>query len=128
MNPQGKALARREKQIMDIIYRLGSATVSEVRRELANPPSYSAVRATLNVLEQKGHLSHQHHGKRYEYLPTVRKERASISALDHLISTFFDGSAEKVVVALMESRREDLSEDALNRLSLLIKEARKEGR
>lgn len=121
-------LAPREKEIMDIIYRLGCATVAEVRDQMAEPPSYSAVRATLNVLERKGHLKHRHQGKRYEYLPTVAKQRASLSALDHLMSTFFDDSAEEVVTALLRARREDLSPEVLQRLSRLIEQARKEGR
>ncbi len=125
---QRSALARREKEVMDVIYRLGRATVSEVRAQLPNPPSYSAVRATLGVLERKGHLTHEHDGKRYDYLPTVDKQRARANALDHLTRTFFDGSPEAVVAALMESRGPELSEDALGRLSRLIEEAREEGR
>ena len=95
---------------------------------LPDPPSYSAVRATLRVLEQKGHLKHQHDGTRYVYIPTVNRERVRLSALDQLLTTFFDGSAANVVATLIERQKGKMSDDELEHLSQLIEEARKEGR
>ena len=120
--------SRREKEMMDVIYRLGQATVAEVRDQMASPPSYSSVRSTLSGLERKGHLQHQFDGNRYIYRPTVQRETARLSALDHLLATFFDGSAAEVVAALLESRREELSAAELDELSNLIRQAKKEGR
>ncbi len=122
-----QSLSRREREMMNIIFRTGKATASEVLEAMAEPPTYSAVRATLRVLEQKGHLKHQHDGTRYVYIPTVNKEKARQSALDQLLNTFFDGSAASVVATLLE-RSKDISQDELDRLSDLIIEARKEGR
>src|ERR1700746_273791 len=93
-------LSRRERQIMDIIYRLGRATVGEVMEQLTGQPAYSTVRAQLRVLEEKGHLRHEEHGLRYVYLPSVPRDGARRSALRHLVETFFDGSTERVVAAL----------------------------
>jgi predicted transcriptional regulator len=120
--------SRREREIMDIVYRLGRATAAEVRQNLASPPSYSSVRGTLSALERKGHLTHEFDGNRYVYRPTVQRETARISALDHLLTTFFDGSAAAVVAALLEERRSELSPEELDELSKLIEETRKEGR
>jgi predicted transcriptional regulator len=114
--------------MMNIIFRSGKATAGEVMDQLPDPPSYSAVRATLRVLEQKGHLKHQHDGTRYVYMPTVNRDKARISALDQLLTTFFDGSAASVVAALLEQTAGRLSQEELDRLSLLIEGARKEGR
>ena len=113
---------------MDIVYRLGQATAVEVRRNMAAPPSYSSVRSTLSGLERKAHLRHRFDGNRYIYSPTVRREKARLSALDHLLTTFFDGSAAAVVAALVEGRRSDLSTEELDALSSLIQQTRKEGR
>ena len=121
-------LSRREREMMNIIFRSGKATAGDVMDQLADPPSYSAVRATLRVLEQKGHLKHQHDGTRYVYMPTVNRDKARSSALDQLLTTFFDGSAASVVAALLEKTAGGLSPEELDRLSLLIDEARKEGR
>ncbi len=121
-------LSRREREIMDIIFARGRATATEVMETMADPPSYSAVRATLRVLEQKGHLKHQHDGTRYVYLPTVNRERVRLSALDQLLTTFFDGSAANVVATLIEREKGKLSEEELDRLQVLIDEARREGR
>ena len=121
-------LSRREREIMDIIFARGRATATEVMEAMAEPPSYSAVRATLRVLETKGHLKHQHDGTRYVYLPTVNRERVRLSALDQLLTTFFDGSAANVVATLIEREKGKLSEEELDRLQLLIDEARREGR
>ena len=120
--------SRREKEMMDVIYRLGQATVAEVREQMASPPSYSSVRSTLSGLERKGHLQHQFDGNRYIYQPTVRRETARQSALEHLLATFFDGSAAEVVAALLESNRANLSPAELDELSKLIDQTRKEGR
>lgn len=121
-------LSRREREIMDIIFARGRATATEVMEAMAEPPSYSAVRATLRVLETKGHLKHQHDGTRYVYLPTVNRERVRLSALDQLLTTFFDGSAANVVATLIEREKGNLSEEELDRLQALIDEARREGR
>lgn len=121
-------LSRREKQIMDVVYRLGRATASEVREGLPDPPGYSAVRALLRVLEEKGHLRHESDGPRYVYLPTVPARRASRSALRGVLDTFFGGSAEHAVAALLDLSREDLTEEDLDRLARLIDRARSEGR
>jgi BlaI family penicillinase repressor len=121
-------LSRREREMMDIIFARGQATASEVLEAMADPPSYSAVRATLRVLEPKGHLRHQLEGTRYVYIPKVNRERVRLSALDQLLTTFFDGSAANVVAALLEREKGKLTDDELDRLSKLIEEARKEGR
>ena len=122
-----EALSRREREMMQIIFRHGKATANEVMEQMAEAPSYSAVRATLRVLEQKGHVRHQHDGARYVYLPTTSRNKAGVSALDQLLATFFDGSAANVVATLLE-RKERLTSEELDRLSSLIDEARKEGR
>ncbi len=121
-------LSRRERQIMDIIYRRGEATVAHVLDELPEPPSYSAVRAMLRVLEEKGHLKHQEEGPRYVYTATVPREDARDSALRRVLRTFFDGSAEEAVAALLGMSAGDLSNEDLDRLASLIERARKEGR
>jgi predicted transcriptional regulator len=127
MNGQ-KNLSRRERQIMDIIYELNEATAAQVLERLPNPPSYSAVRALLRVLEEKGHLSHKQDGPRYVFVPTLPRDEARENALKHLVNTFFDGSTEKVVAALLDISDEKFSEDDYQRLSQLIENARKEGR
>ena len=121
-------LSRREREIMDVIYRSGRATAAEVLDQLAEPPSYSAVRALLRVLEDKGHLRHEEDGPRYVFLPTVPRERALQSALRQLLHTFFDGSTEQAVAALLDLSSTRLSDAELARLSQLIADARKEGR
>lgn len=123
-----KNLSRRERQIMDIIYELNEATAAQVLDRLPNPPSYSAVRALLKVMEEKGHLNHKQDGPRYVFLPTLPREEARRNALKHLMETFFDGSTEKVVAALLNISEEELAEDDYKRLSELIESARKEGR
>jgi predicted transcriptional regulator len=127
-SPGPSQLSRRERQIMEILWRDGRATASEVLERLPDPPSYSAVRALLRVLEDKGHLRHQDDGVRYVYLPTVAPGRASRSAMANLVDTFFAGSAEKAVAALLDVKRGDLGNEELERLSKLIDDARKEGR
>jgi predicted transcriptional regulator len=126
--PDHLHLSRRERQIMDILYREGRAAAGEVLERLPEPPGYSAVRAMLRVLENKGHLTHVLENGRYVYRPTVPRERARRSALQNLLQTFFDGSPEKAVAALLSESKSRLGEDELERLSRLIAEARKEGR
>jgi predicted transcriptional regulator len=121
-------LSRRERQIMDVIYRQGRATAAEVMEDMPNPPSYSAVRAMLRLLEEKGYLRHEQDGPRYIFLPTLSRERARQSAMRQLLHTFFDNSTEQAVAALLDLSRTKLSDDELDRLSQLIEEARKEGR
>jgi predicted transcriptional regulator len=121
-------LTRRERQIMDIVYRFERATAQEVRENLPDPPSYSAVRALLRVLEEKGHLEHVQEGPRYVYLPTVPREKARKSAMKRLVRTFFDDSAEKAVAALLSMSSSELSEEELDRLGELIDEAQVQGR
>jgi len=120
-------LSRRERQIMDFLYQHGRATAAEVQANLPDPPSYSAVRAMLRVLEEKGHVHHQQDGPRYVYRPRVGRERAKRSALRHLVRTFFDGSREQLVAALLDDGTAELSEDELDRMARLIDRARQEG-
>jgi predicted transcriptional regulator len=121
-------LSRRERQIMDIVYREGRVSATDVLDRLADPPSYSAVRAMLRILENKGHLRHELDGNRYIYMPTLPMHRASRSALRNVLETFFEGSTEKAVAALLDLSRDALSDEDLERLSRLIGEARKEER
>ncbi len=125
---EGIGLSRRERQIMDAIYRRGQATAAEVLEEIPDPPSYSAVRAMLRVLEEKGHLRHDQQGPRYVFLPTVPREKARRSALKQLMQTFFEGSTEQTVAALLDLSASKMSDAELDRLSQLINQARKEGR
>ncbi len=120
-------LSRREREIMDALYRMGQATVGEVLDQMPDPPSYSAVRATLRVLEDKGHVKHKQDGPRYLYLPTVPQEKARRAALEHLVGTFFNGSAEQAVIALLQISDGNLSERDLARLAERVRQARAEG-
>src|ERR1700751_2973866 len=122
------SLSRRERQIMDIVYRLGRATVNEVMEQLTGQPAYSTVRAQLRVLEEKGHLRHEEHGLRYVYLPSVPRHQVRQSALKHLVDTFFEGSAGKAVAALLGKEGFKISEEELARVSALIEKAKKEER
>src|SRR5271170_8405250 len=121
-------LTRRERQIMDIIHRRGRATAHDVLEDLADPPSYSAVRALLRLLEERGHVKHAEDGQRYVYAPAVARGDARKSALAHVVKTFFAGSVEQAVAILVESSRSKLSRDELDRLAEIIDRARKEGR
>lgn len=121
-------LSRRERQIMELIYASGQATATEILDRLPDPPSYSAVRALLRILETKGHLRHVVDGTRYVFLPTVAPDRARRSAMQSVIHTFFEGSPEKAVAALLDVSRSELSEEELDRISRLIEIAREEGR
>ena len=123
-----QSLSRRERQIMDVIYRAGRASASEVLAALPDPPGYSAVRAHLRVLEEKGHLRHEQDGTRHVFLPTLPASLARGAALQNLLHTFFEGSAAKAVAALLDLEKDQLSDDELVRLSRLIEDARKEGR
>jgi predicted transcriptional regulator len=114
-------LGKRERQIMEVVYRRGRATVSDVLTDLPDPPSYSSVRAMLRYLEDKGHLQHEEQGPRYVYLPTAPKQEVRKSALGHVVRTFFDGSVSSVVAALIESG--PLSAEEYERLSRLLDEA-----
>lgn len=126
MTTPNDPLSRRERQILDILYARGSATAAEVRDALPDPPSYSAVRALLRILEDKGHARHEAQGTRYVYLPSVPRESARNSALTRIVQTFFDGSAAQAAAALVDSG--SLSNEELSRLSALIERAKKEGR
>jgi BlaI family penicillinase repressor len=121
-----KALARRERQIMDVLYKLERATVGQVLAALPDKPNYSTVRAQLRVLEEKGHVRHEEHGLRYVYFPAVPRDVARRSALRHLVETFFDGSAEKVVAALLGGEVSRISAEELDRLARLIAKSGKE--
>jgi len=121
------ALSRRERQIMDILYRRTRATAAEVMADLPGDPSYSTVRTQLRVLEQKGHVHHEEQGLRYIYLPAVPRHAARKSALRHLVDTFFDGSAEKVVAALLGGEGTRLTDEELDHIAALIARTRKDG-
>jgi predicted transcriptional regulator len=125
---QPAKLSRRERECLDALYQRGQATVSEVIEALADPPSYSAVRATLNVLVEKGHAVHRQDGPRYVYLPAVPADAARNAAVSHLVTTFFGGSPEQAMVALLEMADTKLSRDELERLARRVQTARKEGR
>jgi predicted transcriptional regulator len=126
--PEARNLSRRERQIMDILFSRGRASASEIQQAMADAPSYSAVRATLRILEEKGQVRHQEENLKYMYMPTVAREKATRSAVEHLLETFFDGSPEKAVVALLDGSASKLSSEELDRIADLIEKARKEGR
>jgi BlaI family penicillinase repressor len=121
-------LSRRERQIMDILYQRGKSSATEVREAMPNAPGYSAVRAMLRVLEDKGHVRHQAEGLKYVYLPTVTREKAKRSAVKHLLDTFFHDSPEQVVAALLDVSSTRMTREELNRMAEMIDRARKEGR
>jgi BlaI family transcriptional regulator, penicillinase repressor len=121
------ALTRRERQIMDILYKRGRATAGEVMEDLQGDPHYSTVRTQLRVLEEKGHVTHEQQGVRFIYMPAVPRRAARKSALRHLVDTFFDGSAEQVVAAVLGGESSKLSEKDLDRIAELVAKAKKEG-
>ena len=121
-------LSRREREMMDIVYRSGAATAGEVRAQMPDAPSYSAVRATLRILEQKGVLKHEDDGKRYVYRPRLARDKARQGALEHLVSTFFDGSVSGAVLTLLDRPGLELSPSDYERIADLIERARTEGR
>jgi BlaI family transcriptional regulator, penicillinase repressor len=120
-------LSRRERQILDILYQRGSATAADVQHQLPDPPCYSAVRALLRILEDKGHVRHEQDGPRYVYVPTVPRDNAQRSALRHMLHTFFNGSAEQAISTLLDDASSRLSRAELDRLARLIETARKNG-
>lgn len=120
-------LSRRERQIMDVIYKLGKATAAEIHERLPDRPTYSTVRAKLRVLEEKGFVRHEEQGPRYVFIPTTAPDKARRSALHHLVDTFFGGSAEQVVATLLDSSVSKMSDEELARLSRMIEKARKDG-
>lgn len=127
--PKPSSFSRRERQIMDILYKLERATVADVLSKLSGKPNYSTVRAQLRVLEEKGHVRHEEHGLRYVYVPTVSREIARRSALRHLVETFFEGSTEKAVAALLGGEVSKISFEELERLAGVIANSQqKEGR
>src|SRR5436190_19223159 len=126
--PLHGSLSRRERQIMDVLHRRGRATVGEVMADLTGEPAYSTVRAQLRVLEEKNQIRHEEHQLRYVYFPAASRQTARRSALAHLLDTFFEGSPEKVVEALLGRERSKLSDDELERMARLIEHARREGK
>jgi predicted transcriptional regulator len=120
--------SRRERQIMEILYRQGKASAAEVREAMADAPGYSAVRAMLRVLEEKGHVKHQEEGLRYVYVPTVARDKAKRSAVKHLLDTFFADAPEQVVAALLDVSATRLTREELERMSEMIEKAKKEAK
>lgn len=120
-------VSRRERQILDVLYRLGRATAADIQQALPDPPSYSAVRTLLRILEEKGHVRHTQDGTRYVYLPTVARDSARRSALRHMLNTFFEGSATHAIAALIDEDSKRLSDDDWDRLADMIERARNEG-
>src|SRR5436305_5127629 len=121
-------LSRRERQIMDILYQRGKASAADVREAMDDAPGYSAVRAMLRVLEEKGHVRHQAEGLKYVYLPTVAREKAKRSAVKHVLDTFFNGSPEQIVAALLDVSSTRLTREELDRMSQMIENAKGEGK
>ncbi len=122
------SLSRRERQIMEIVYRRGEATASEILQSLEDPPSYSTVRALLRILVDKQHLLHREEGPRYVYSPTVSRQKARSGAIAQVVDTFFDGSASQLVAALLGNPNTKITTEELEKLSALIASARKKGR
>jgi BlaI family transcriptional regulator, penicillinase repressor len=121
-------LSRRERQIMDILYGRGKSSASEVREAMPNAPGYSAVRAMLRVLEEKGHVKHEVDGVKYVFSPTVPRDKAKRSAVKHLLDTFFNDSPEQVVAALLDVSSTRMTREELDRMAQMIEKAKKEGR
>ncbi len=119
-------LSRREREIMEIVYKLGQGSVNDIIDAMSDPPSYSAVRTITNLLEEKGHLRHVEQGRKYVYSPTVARDKARRSALRSLLQTFFDGSVEQAVTSLLNLQQDHLTPRDLDRLSDLIAKAKKE--
>jgi len=124
-NQHGR-LSRRERQIMDILYQRGKAAAAEVREAMEDAPSYSAVRAMLRVLEEKGHVRHEEEGLKYVYAPTVTREKAKRSAVQHVLDTFFNGSPEQIVAALLDVSSTRLTREELDRMAAMIERAKRE--
>ena len=128
MAASGLKLSRREREVMDVLYRRGEATAGEVLDELPEPPTYSAVRSILRILKSKGHVTYRADGARYVYAPAVAQDRASRAAVDHLVETFFSGSAARAMAALLRREDLDLSEAQLRKLTRAIRQSEREGR
>jgi BlaI family transcriptional regulator, penicillinase repressor len=128
MSEKLPGLSRRERQIMDVLYQRGKASAADVREGMADAPSYSAVRAMLRVLEEKGHIAHSMDGVKYVYSPTVRRDKAKRSALKHLLDTFFNDSPEQVVAALLDVSSTRLTRGELDRIAEIIEKAKQEGK
>ncbi len=126
--PARPELSRREREILEILYRLESASAADVQKAMADPPSYSAVRAHLRILEEKGHVRHRSQGQRYIFSPTLSREKARRNALRGLLKNFFSGSKEEVVATLLDMGTEGVSDAELERIAELIDQAREEGR
>ena len=124
----GAGLSRRERQIMDILYQRGKSSASEVREAMPDAPSYSAVRAMLRVLEEKGHVKHQAEGLKYVYLPIVTRDKAKRSAVKHLLDTFFNDSPEQIVAALLDVSSTRMTREELDRMAEMIEKAKREGK
>jgi len=122
-----ESLSRRERQIMDILYQKGKASASEVRESMENAPTYSAVRAMLRILEQKGHVKHRAEGLKYVYVPVLGRDKAKRSAVKHLLDTFFSNSPEQVMAALLDISAKHLTRDELDRMAEMIEKAKREG-
>jgi BlaI family transcriptional regulator, penicillinase repressor len=121
-------LSRRERQIMEVLYQRGAGSAAEVREAMADAPSYSAVRAMLRVLEEKGHVKHQAEGLKYVYVPVVNRDKAKRSALKNLLDTFFGDSPEQVVAALLDVSAKRLTREELDRMAEMIERAKREGK
>lgn len=128
MTSSRQELSARERQIMDVVWRLGEVTAAQVRDELPDAPSYSAVRALLRILEEKGHLKHRQEGRRYVHLPTAPRSRAQRSALRRMVRTFFGDSPERAVAALLDLESGEMTTEELDRLAELVERARRSGR
>lgn len=126
--PPPSTLTRREREIMDVLFQRGEATAQQVLEGLAEPPSYSAVRALLRLLEERGHITHAQDGPRYVYRPVQGRQEARRSALMHVVKTFFEGSAEQAIANLVETSAKKMSRDEFERLEKLIAQAKKAGR
>ncbi len=127
-HPATSGLTKRERQIMDVLYRLGRATASDILERMSGAPSYSTVRTQLRVLEDKGHVRHEEQGLRYLYMPTVPRHEARRTALKHLVDTFFDGSSANLLTALLGRDAAKLSDDELERIEQIVRAARGEAR
>ncbi len=128
MLKEQQKLSRRERQIMDVLYRMGRATAAEVHQAIPDPPGYSAVRAMLRVLEEKKHIRHEEKDLRYVFIPVVPRDKARVSAVRHLLDTFFDGSPEQAVATLLDVSGDELSQEKFDELAALIEKAKQEGR
>src|SRR5580658_5836770 len=126
--PEKSGHSRREREILDALYKLGKASAAEIREQIPNPPTYTAIRTHLTILEKKGHVRHASDGTRYIYEPLVGREQMGRRAIDSLLTTFFDNSVERAVAALITRKDSEMSNDELERLQQLIEKARREGR